>query len=116
MLWNLVRSPSEAGMIGLPASTFSSQIRTSSAKDRAWSMRYGKLGKPSLDAGGRRWSMARGVLYEGGMGDRAEAPVGVMSQILSMKSLNSCLCEERKVFMGSIQCSLAPKVIMFARP
>lgn len=50
------------------------------------------------------------------MGDRAEAPVGVMSQILSMKSLNSCRCEERKVFIGSIQCSLAPKVIMLARP
>lgn len=39
-----------------------------------------------------------------------------MEQMLSRYVLNSSRCDFRNSFMGSIQASLVPKVVMFARP
>ena len=39
----------------------------------------------------------------------------LMAQMSSTKVLNSCRCELRKAFIGSIHGSLLPNVVMFAR-
>jgi hypothetical protein len=78
-------------------------------------MRYGSDGKPSLKVGGRRWRMAMGVLYDGGIGTAAEEEVGI-EQMSSMYFLNSWRCELRKAFIGSIHASLVPKEDILASP
>jgi hypothetical protein len=78
-------------------------------------MRYGNEGKPSLNVGGRRWRMAIGVLYDGGIGG-AGCDVVDIEQMSSRYFLNSCRCVVRKAFIGSIHASLVPKEDMFARP
>ena len=44
----------------------SSQSLTKEAKLRAWSIRYGNDGNPSLDVGGKRARMVMGVEYDAG--------------------------------------------------
>jgi hypothetical protein len=85
------------------------------AKLREWSIRYGSDGKPSLNVGGRRWRIAMGVLYEGGIGGAGEATVDI-EQISSRYFLNSWRWDVRNAFMGSIHASFVPKEDMFARP
>jgi len=59
--------------------------------------------------------MAIGVLYEGGIGG-AGCEVVDIEQMSSRYFLNSCRCEVRKVFIGSIHASLVPNEDMFAKP
>lgn len=56
-----------------------------------------------------------GVLYDGGIGAAAEEDVDT-EQMSSRYFLNSCRCEVRKVFIGSIQASFVPKEDILARP
>ena len=63
------------------------QRPTKDAYSLAWSIRYGRLGKPSRLIGGRRDKIVIGVAYEGGM---AEVPRSeLMAQMVSTKDLNS---------------------------
>lgn len=55
-----------------------------------------------------------GAEYDGELGGVGR--LGDTAQMASMKPLNSCLRLVKNWFMGSIQASLAPNVVWFARP
>lgn len=55
------------------------------------------------------------MLYDGGIAGAGDDVVD-MEQISSRYFLNSCLCVDKNVFIGSIQDSFVPNEDMLARP